>query len=149
MIINNNINIGTNWISIFIFNSISTIGIIIVIIDNNISIFNPIFFNIIFIFLFAIIEVEYNPKLIIFELNILYKPVFIKPVNAEKETVNNSGIDVANPDIFPIVLELKLSTSANFLIYLTNTYLHITTIKKVYINNFNTSNIKTNYSHLY
>ena len=76
------------------------IGIIIVNITKIISIFSALFFNL-FWFWFNIIENKYWTKFIILELKILYTLVSINPAIAEKEAVKSSGVDVANPAIFP------------------------------------------------
>ena len=65
----------------------------------------------------------------ILELIMLYVLVSISPVNAEKDTVRSSGIDVAIPAIYPIVLGLKLSCELIFLKIFTRAYLAIKTIK--------------------
>ena len=65
----------------------------------------------------------------ILELIMLYVLVSISPVNAEKDTVRSSGIDVAIPAIYPIVLGFKLSCELIFLKIFTRAYLAIKTIK--------------------
>ena len=77
-----------------------------------------------------------------FELNILYALVPIKPAKAENDTVKSSGTEVAIPAIFPTVFGFKFKLSANFLKSFTKMYFDITTISNAYTTNFNNSNPK-------
>lgn len=70
------------------------------------------------------------------ELIILYKLVPINPLKLDTVTVKNSGIEVAIPAIFPIVLDFNSKFSANFLNALTKMNFEITTINIEYIKNF-------------
>ena len=78
--------------------------------------------------------------MIIFELKILYTLVPISPLAAEKETVKNSGTDVANPAIFPLAFGLNFNATEIFLKTGTSIYLDIVTIPKENIINLEESN---------
>ena len=108
-------------------NVIITIGIIIVITIRSKSILSALFCSN-FLFLLSITDIIYWIRLIILELIILKILVLISPVIAEKDAVNNSGIDVAIPAIFPTVLGFKFNVSANFLSSFTKIYFDIATI---------------------
>lgn len=110
--------------------NIIIIGINIVINTKIKSIQIALFFST-FVFLLNITEPIYKTKLIILELNILEILAEIRPVAAEKETVNNSGTEVATPAILPTVFAFKLNVSANFLKSVTKIYLDIITINAV------------------
>ena len=63
-----------------------------------------------------------------FELIILNTLVDISPAKAEKETVSNSGIDVAIPAIFPTAFDDRFKFNAKLLSNLTKMYFEINTI---------------------
>ena len=64
------------------------------------------------LFLFTKMDAIYWIKLIMFELNILYKLVLANPLKLEIVTVKNSGIEVAIPAMLPVVLGFNFKFSA-------------------------------------